>query len=213
MTTTNARANTLKIRTTEGLRLGRIVLVSGIGIIAFILLVKMIRKGRAVSSASRAATDPNVQLATRFNTAIHPARTWIGYAFAGADKDEIFRIAKEVTNFKDVSTEYYNLYEESLTHEIQDALGEDYQQFLNIISGEGITSTQANNLAKRLYKAYNGLTGFFVVVSESEASTIREYSRLTSTDQKMVQATYSNLYKRNLLSDLQEIKVDLTSII
>jgi hypothetical protein len=208
------KSNTVRIRTTgSNMGLFRIVLISSIGIISIILLIKLIRKGRAVSSANRADTDVNVQLATMLNSAIHPARSFVGDLFTGADKSELFSLAKQINkqgNFHDVATEYYRLYEESLTHEVQDALGRDYQQFLNIISGEGITPTTANNLAKKLYDAYKGLTGLFVYVSSNEVATIQEYTRLTDSDQQIVQAAYNSMYNRNLASDLMEVADDLT---
>lgn len=127
MATAKKYGNTLRIRTSSNMSILRIIFVGGIGIIATVLLIKMIRKGRKVASGGRVTKDENVQIAMDLNTAI-------GSWYESANKDEIFRIADRITNYNDVASEYNNLYDESLSHELQNALGDDWSKFIAMVT-------------------------------------------------------------------------------
>ena len=196
--TTRARGNTLRIQTQQNRGIVRIILVAGVGIIGVALLVKLIAKGRKVSSSNRAAEDPNVQMAMLLNSAINPARSWVGGIFTGANVDEIMRLAYQIKNYEDVSREYNNLYGEALSLELQDALGSQYPTFQRIIGGGVMSDQEANNLVIELYNQIDGWnwTGKETVPFETLKS-------LANEDFKKVVTMYNSKYSTNFIEDLK----------
>lgn len=198
MATKASKSSTLRIKTTSNMNILRIVLISAVGLISVALVIKMIRKGRKVSSAGRVTEDENVEMAMLLNSAISPERSWIGGLFVGADKDMIFELAKQIKNFEDVSREYYILYEESLSHDLQDALGDNYPAFLRIIKGEVITDAKANLLAESLYKEISGLNW-----TSRNLDPFYELLGLPNNDFIKVVKIYNTKYKTSLIDDIE----------
>lgn len=141
------------------------VAVGVVGIVGLMLIIKMVRNRKMQKSGERPTTDENVRIAMELNTAIHPGRSFVSDIFRSANKDEIFRLGGYIDNFEDISREYKNLYQESLSHELQDALGSDYADFINMVkrveSGTNtLSDAEAQVLAKNLESEMIGLNWF-----------------------------------------------------
>jgi hypothetical protein len=187
------------------LKIISIIAASGISVW---LIVNLYKRSRQKASASRAASDPNVQMAMRLNSAIYPSQSWVGDLFTSVNKDEIFRIAPLIKkNFNDVSKEYYNLYEEPLALELQNALKGDYDTFLRIISGDTMSDTQAAAIAKQLYEEIGNVTYFNAGFVDTQP--VESFNNLPASEQALIGFVYQNLYGETLKSDLENLKIKL----
>ena len=144
----------------------KIVLVGGVGLLGIVLIAKMINDKRKQNSSKRLMSDDNVRIATELNSAIHTGRNWFTDLVSGADKETIFRLAGEIKNYEDIATEYKNLYNTSLTLELQDALGKDYPEFLKklgkVIEKEDVISDlEATEIADAMFDDMDGITWFY----------------------------------------------------
>lgn len=179
------------------------VMVGVVGIIGISLIIKLIREKRREKSGERLTTDENVRIAMELNTAIHPGRSWISDIFISANKDEIFRLGGYINNFEDISREYKNLYRESLSHELQDALGDDYTDFINMIkkveSGTNIISdSEAQILAKEMEAEMTGLNWF-----GRDLTPFNNLLRLTDNNFKKVIETYNAKFSESFIKTLE----------
>ncbi len=150
---------------TSGNKLFGTVAVGVVGIIGVALIIKLIRDSRKMGSGKRVVEDENVRIAMELNSAIHPGRSFISDIFVSANKDEIFRLGGHIDNFDDIATEYKNLYKASLSHELQDALGNDYPDFINKLKRvqtgtDMLTDIEAGELVNRLFDEMDGINWF-----------------------------------------------------
>ena len=141
------------------------VAVGVLGIIGVSLIIKMLRDKKQDSSGDRAVTDENVVIAMELNSAMHPGRNFVSNMLLSSSKEEIFRIGNRIKDFDDISTEYRNLYKESLSLELQDALGDDYPDFINklkkVAAGTDMLSQfEAEEIADSLFDEMDGLNWF-----------------------------------------------------
>jgi len=178
------------------------IIAGVIGLIGVSLVIKMIKDRRAEKSGDRAATDENVQIAQALNTAIHPGRTFLSGLFDSPDENEIFRLGNMIKNFDDVSTEYRNLYQENLSLELQDALGNNYPDFINSIKGVKseaniISSSETIGLAKELYEEMDGWN-----LIRSTVPYTQLY-RLSDTDFIAVIDAFNNSYDEDFATMLE----------
>jgi hypothetical protein len=139
----------------------KIVLISALGIIGVALVIKMVKNARKVDAGNEAIDNPDINMAMQLNTAIHPARSWVGDIFTGANKDEIFALAQYIKKYDVVANEYQKLYDESLSHELQDAMGDEYPALLEklgkVKAGTDMaTQEEIIKISDGLYKDMNG---------------------------------------------------------
>ena len=144
--------------------------IGSVAIIAIAILIRMISKSRSVKSGNRVTTDDNVAIATELNSAIHTGRNFFTNLIYESDKSEIFKIGRRINDYEDVAKEYQNLYQTSLTHELQDALDKDYVSFLKLLKGEynvnngndeqvpSFSDQDAKDMAFKLFKDMDGFT-------------------------------------------------------
>jgi hypothetical protein len=178
----------------HGIRAGRIVILGSLGILSIILAIKMIRKSVAKSAGKRIVDDQNVRFATLFYTYINPT-AW----FKGADEDAILRMAETIDNYDDIAKEYSNLYERSLTHDLQDVLDELYPEFVVRLqkAKSGNTSidiSQAVNLAERLHDELEVVQDY----QEKDLTSLEELNLLNDNNFLLVTSEYNNLFGKNL---------------
>jgi hypothetical protein len=192
----------VKANPAKNLNVLKIVLISGIGIIGLALAIKMIKKSKKMASGSQVVNDDVVRTAMELNTAIHPSRNWFGDIFTSANKDEIFRIAQTIKKFDDVAKEYQNLYNESLSHELQDALGDEYSKLLEILGKvktgtSAIESSKVAKIAEDLFAEMDGLN-----VSR-DIEPYQELYRLSDSDFKRVIEEFNRKHDdfRTMLND------------
>jgi hypothetical protein len=138
------------------------VVVGFIGIVGVAIAIKMIKKSKKMSSGKDVVENDDIRVAMELNTAIRPARSWVGNIFTSSNKEEIYRIAQGIKNYDEVAKQYQNLYDESLSHELQDALGEDYPAFLtglkNVSKGfDFFSDDQLKKISDGLFDAMDGL--------------------------------------------------------
>jgi hypothetical protein len=141
--------------------IAKLVIIGAMGVIAIALAIKMIKNSKKMSTSNQAVNDPNVSMAMQLNSAIHPSRSWVGNIFTGANKDEIFRLAQYIKDFDVIAQEYQNLYDESLSLELQDALGDQYPDLLaklgRVKTGtDSLSDEELAKIAEDLYKDMNG---------------------------------------------------------
>ena len=199
-----ARQNIFKINTNSNSGVTKIVLVGVIGIVGIAIAIKLIRKISRTTSGNRLVDDENVKLATEFNTAIHPGRNWVSDLFTSANKDEIFQIAQNIKNFDDVSKEYNNLYQKSLTLELQDALGDEYPAFIaqlqKVKSGTNVLA--ASDTSKLVIDLRNQIQG--LNISGRDLTPFNNLLRLSDADYKRVVQAYNMKYQPdNFYKDLE----------
>lgn len=173
------------------------VAVGVVGIIGVALIIKLIRDARKMSSGKRVTTDENVRIAMELNSAIYPGRSFISNIFVTPNIDEIFRLGGYIENFEDISVEYRNLYQESLSLDLQDALGSDYPDFINMLkkveSGTNIFSDfEAQQLAKKLNDEMIGLNWF-----GRNEKPFNDLLRLTDNNFRKVIEIYNQKYEED----------------
>jgi len=178
------------------------VAVGVVGIVGIALLIKMIRKQRSDKSGDRAATDENVIIAQALNSAISPGRTFLSGLIDSPDKDEIFKIATSIKNFDDISKEYRNLYKENLSLELQDALGNEYNDFIRILqsvkSGTVVVAlANPEVLAKKLYDEMDGWN------LTRNTKPYSELYRLSDNDFKATIQIFDNKYDEDFATMLK----------
>lgn len=171
------------------------VIVGVIGVVGISLIVRMIRRRRQSQSGKRVLEDENVRIATELNTAIHPGRSWVSNIFISANKEEIFRLGSYITDFDDVATEYRNLYQKSLTHELQDALGDDYSEFITKLKKvklgtDYISGFEAGELVDNLNNEIDGLNWF-----GRKSEPFEALLKLSDADFRTVIQLYDQKYK------------------
>lgn len=181
----------------------KMVVIASVGVIGLALAIKMIRNAIKNNSGNRLVDDENVKLATELNSAIHPGRNWFTDMFVAADTAAIFQMAPKLKNFDDVSKEYTNLYQESLTLELQDALGAEYPAFISALQAaktgnSAISQAKLNELVVSLRNEIDGIN----VVSRN-LEPFEQLNRLPDTDFiKVVQAYNSKYRPDQFYSDL-----------
>ena len=80
-------------------------------------------------------TNPAVQQAETLRAALFRSGLDWGLHFGTANKDAVFAIASEITDFSAVETEYKNLYNADLQDDLREKLGaDDLQKFLNTLN-------------------------------------------------------------------------------
>jgi hypothetical protein len=184
----------LKIDTGSTGGILRLVIIGTVGIIGIALAIKMIKNSKKMGSGKNLVEDENVKLAMELNTAIHPSRSWLGNLFTGANVDEIFRISQYIDNYDDVAKEYQNLYDESLSHELQDALGNEFPELLKKLGAvaEGrdlMTSAEINNIAKDLNSEMSGANW-----SGRDLAPFNKLLRISDNDFKRIVSAYNGTY-------------------
>jgi len=175
------------------------VAVGVVGIIGVSLIIKMIRDKKQRESGDRATSDSNVSIAQALNTAMHPGRNFVSNMFLSADTDEIFKLGANIKDFKDISEEYRNLYQATLSLELQNALGDEYPAFINMVQkAESGVSTfsnaQAQVLADSLEKEMIGLNWF-----GRDITPFNNLIRLSDENFKMVIELYNNKYPESFI--------------
>jgi hypothetical protein len=175
----------------------RLAIAGGIALVGVIVAIALIRKSRKNSSGNSVTTDDNVKTAMELNTAIHPGRNWLTDLWTYADTDEIFKIGHTIKNYNDVAKEYQNLYNESLSHELQDALGNDYPDFLAIFDTKGSATVSASQtdiakIADELFKEMDGVN------ISRDLSKYQNLYRLSDKDFKSVATTFNSAHDEDL---------------
>lgn len=181
---------------------GKVILVGG----GILLTRKIIRDIDKRNAEREAARDPNVKQALSLQTAMNPSgEPWLR-AMDGTDEKAIFATAKQITDFKKVSTAYSKLTKgRSLTSDLSSELKpEDFNAFLSLVKASNqtklttaqiaqLSKDQANQLAKILSSG-----GLFQTIDQSAVVDIVFNIR----DMKAVKGFYFINTFRSLKEDL-----------
>jgi hypothetical protein len=167
------------------------IIAGAIGVVGVAIAIKLIKNYRKTKTGNDVIQDENVKIAMELNSAIHPGRNWLSDLVTSADSDTIFQILNEVKDFDTVATEYFKLYNESLAHELQNALGDEYADALELLgkvqTGSNITTqSEIEIIADDLYSQISGWNW-----TTRNLEPFNKMNRLSDSDFKKVVSAYS----------------------
>jgi hypothetical protein len=192
----------IKTKTTGGNSIVKWIVVGAIGIIGVAIAIKLIKNFRKTKTGNDVVENENVKIAMELNSYIHPSRNWVGNLFTSADRDNIFALLQSVKDYDTVANEYYKLYNESLSHELQDALGDEYSDALNLLgkakTGAAIISdSEIGKISDDLFNDMNGLNVF-----GHSLEPYQSLLRLSNYDFKRVVVNYNSRHD-NFLDQIE----------
>lgn len=171
--------------------------LGAISLLAIVVAYKLVNKIIKNATSGRTGNDPNVDNALFLRSALYPSGKGIlGWmedklTFKEPNIKEIFRLFDEITNYKDVATEYANLYDgDDLTIDLQDVLGNQFPLLVQKMETLGqevdpdIVNSNYEDLAIRLNNEIEGINWFvrnlepFKEVNYLSMSNLAEFNNI-----------------------------------